>query len=74
MSNTENKTENPSTKVDRMKTGIVENKKSLESLADHKVDGENILGGTTINQEPSGISSENPRRRKMESDIHKSKI
>ena len=48
MSNIENKTENPSTKADGMKTGVVGNKKSLESLADQQVDGDNVLGGISV--------------------------
>ena len=45
MSSTEKKSENPSTQADVVKTGIVENKKSLDSLSNQKVDSDNIQGG-----------------------------
>ena len=54
MSNTENKSENSSAQADVKKTGIVENKKSLESLADQKVDGDNVLGGVSAKVEKYG--------------------
>jgi hypothetical protein len=76
MEHTEKKAKNLTEATDVAKTGIVAHKKSLDSLAAQKVDGDNILGGNgaTTSQEPSGISSQNSRRRKMESEISKSKI
>lgn len=48
MSNIESKAENSSTKADEIQTSVIENKKSLESLADQEVDGDNVLGGISV--------------------------
>lgn len=48
MEHTEKKAENQTEKTDATKTGIVEHKKSLDSLAAQKVDGETVQGGISV--------------------------
>ena len=48
MEHTEKKTENQTEKTDATKTGVIEHKKSLDSLASQKVDGETVQGGISV--------------------------
>ncbi|MBK7985680.1 MAG: hypothetical protein IPK11_01870 [Ignavibacteria bacterium] len=48
MEHTEKKAENQTEKTDATKTGIIEHKKSLDSLASQKVDGETVQGGISV--------------------------